>query len=225
MSTPSASRWQGIPAAVRKRPIWLHSSRAWRRPRRRATSRRGKNCGPAPGPQDGEQVFANFLKDGLDFPDFLIAFAPKPIHMATAIKDYFPIDGARATYAEAKRIFEILGAGDRMGYFEFDDTHGWSQPRRKRPTDGSRSRCRAAKMRGRNSSSRWTPRRICSRRKQDRWRRPSATLRPCSPSMRRWPKTSTRSERARTGKISRGFCERGSVLPRGASLPRPTKWA
>ena len=83
-----------------------------------------------PGPQDGEQVFANFLKDGLDFPDFLIAFAPKPIQMATAIKDYFPIDGARATFAEAKRIFEILGTGDRMGYFEFDDTHGWSQPRR-----------------------------------------------------------------------------------------------
>jgi dienelactone hydrolase len=83
-----------------------------------------------PGPQDGEQVFAGFLRDGLDFPDFLISFAPKPIHMATAIQDYFPIAGARATYAEAKRIFEILGAGDRMGYFEFDDTHGWSQPRR-----------------------------------------------------------------------------------------------
>ena len=83
-----------------------------------------------PGPQDGEQVFANFLKDGLDFADFLIAFAPKPIHMATAIKDYFPIDGARATYAEAKRLFEILGVSDKIGYFEFDDPHGWSQPRR-----------------------------------------------------------------------------------------------
>jgi cephalosporin-C deacetylase-like acetyl esterase len=83
-----------------------------------------------PGPQDGEQVFTNFLKDGLDFPDFLIAFAPKPIHMATAIRDYFPIDGARATYAEAKRIFDVMGAADHAGYFEFDDTHGWSQPRR-----------------------------------------------------------------------------------------------
>src|SRR5262245_31236390 len=83
-----------------------------------------------PGPQDGEQVFANFLKDGLDFPDFLIAFTPKPIHMATAIRDYFPIDGARATYAEARRIFDILGVADRAGYFEYDDTHGWSQPRR-----------------------------------------------------------------------------------------------
>jgi cephalosporin-C deacetylase-like acetyl esterase len=83
-----------------------------------------------PGPQDAEQVFANFLKDGLDFPDFLIAFAPKPIQMAAAIKDYFPIDGARATYAEAKRLFEVIDAAGRVGYFEFDDNHGWTQPRR-----------------------------------------------------------------------------------------------
>ena len=83
-----------------------------------------------PGPQDAEQDFAGFLADGLDFPDFLIAFAPKPIHMATAIKDFFPIDGARATYAEARRVFGVLGAADRAGYFEYDDTHGWSKPRR-----------------------------------------------------------------------------------------------
>lgn len=85
---------------------------------------------PARGPQDAEQVFPGFLRDGLDFPDFLIAFAPRPIQMAAAIQDYFPIDGARATYAQARRIFEILGAAGRAGYFEFDDTHGWSQPRR-----------------------------------------------------------------------------------------------
>ncbi len=85
---------------------------------------------PGPGPQDSEQVFANFLKDGLDFPDFLIAFAPKPIQMATATKDFFPIDGARATYAQAHRIFKVLGDADHAGYFEFNDTHGWSLPRR-----------------------------------------------------------------------------------------------
>ena len=83
-----------------------------------------------PGPQDAEQNFANFLKDGLDFPDFLIAFAPKPIQMATATRDFFPIDGAKATFAEAHRIFEVLDAGAHMGFFEFDDTHGWSKPRR-----------------------------------------------------------------------------------------------
>ncbi|HEY3458346.1 MAG TPA: acetylxylan esterase [Bryobacteraceae bacterium] len=83
-----------------------------------------------PGPQDSEQVFANFLKDGLDFSDFLIAFAPKPIQMATATRDFFPIDGAKATFAQAQRIFGVLGAADHAGFFEFDDTHGWSQPRR-----------------------------------------------------------------------------------------------
>jgi cephalosporin-C deacetylase-like acetyl esterase len=83
-----------------------------------------------PGPQDAEQDFVGFLKDGLDFPDFLIAFAPKPIQMATATRDFFPIAGARATYATAHRIFEVLGVGDHMGFFEFDDTHSWSQPRR-----------------------------------------------------------------------------------------------
>src|SRR5581483_5000918 len=83
-----------------------------------------------PGPQDAEQVFVNFLKDGLDFPDFLMAFAPKPIQMATATRDFFPIDGAKATFAEAHRIFEIMGVPDHAGFFEFDDTHGWSKPRR-----------------------------------------------------------------------------------------------
>jgi len=84
----------------------------------------------SPGPQDAEQVFAGFLRDGLDFPDFLIAFAPKPIKMLTAIRDFFPIEGARATYAEARRIFEVLGKTERMDFFEYDDTHGWSRPRR-----------------------------------------------------------------------------------------------
>lgn len=83
-----------------------------------------------PGPQDSEQVFANFLKDGLDFADFLIAFAPKPIQMSTATRDFFPIEGARATYAQARRIFGVMGAADDVGFFEYNDTHGWSLPRR-----------------------------------------------------------------------------------------------
>ena len=89
-----------------------------------------KKLWSGPGPQDSEQDFADFLKDGLDFPDFLIAFAPKPIQMLTAIKDFFPIDGARDTYAEARRVFGLLGKEDHVGYFEYDDGHGWSKPRR-----------------------------------------------------------------------------------------------
>jgi dienelactone hydrolase len=85
---------------------------------------------PRRGPQDAEQVFVNFIADGLNFADFLTAFAPKPLQMATATRDYFPIAGAKATFAEAQRIYRILGAADHVGFFEFDDTHGWSKPRR-----------------------------------------------------------------------------------------------
>jgi cephalosporin-C deacetylase-like acetyl esterase len=83
-----------------------------------------------PGPQDAEQNFASFLKDGLDFGDFLMAFAPRPLKVLTAIRDFFPIDGARATFAEARRIYEVLGASDRIAFLEYDDQHGWSKPRR-----------------------------------------------------------------------------------------------
>lgn len=89
-----------------------------------------KQLWTGPGPQDAEQVFPNFLRDGFDFGDFLLAFGPKPFMMTTAIRDFFPIDGARETYREASRLFEFLGASERAGYFEYDDTHGWSQPRR-----------------------------------------------------------------------------------------------
>src|SRR5262245_16529703 len=82
------------------------------------------------GPQDAEQIFPGFLRDGFDFPDFLLSFAPKPILMTTAIRDYFPIAGARSTHREAARLFDLIGAEGHAGYFEYDDTHGWSKPRR-----------------------------------------------------------------------------------------------
>jgi dienelactone hydrolase len=84
----------------------------------------------APGPQDAEQNFAGFLSAGLDFSDFLLAFAPRPVKMHAAIRDFFPIAGARKAFAEAGRAYRILDVPDRVGFFEFDDTHGWSQPRR-----------------------------------------------------------------------------------------------
>jgi hypothetical protein len=66
----------------------------------------------------------------LDFGDFALALAPRPFLMTTAIQDFFPIAGARATYKQNQRLFDLLGGGEKAGYFEYDDTHGWSQPRR-----------------------------------------------------------------------------------------------
>jgi cephalosporin-C deacetylase-like acetyl esterase len=85
---------------------------------------RWKELMDGPGPQDAEQIFPGFLRDGLDFRDFLIAFAPKPILVTSAVKDYFPIAGARATVEDARRLHP------GVQFFEYDDTHGWSKPRR-----------------------------------------------------------------------------------------------
>lgn len=83
-----------------------------------------------PGPQDSEQVFNRFLADHLDFADFLIRIAPRPVEMEVATKDFFPIEGAHQTFAEAKGIFHLLNADGHVAIFEAGDTHGWSKPRR-----------------------------------------------------------------------------------------------
>ena len=82
------------------------------------------------GPQDAEQNMLPFIGSGLDFGDFAIAFAPRPFLMNLAIQDFFSILGARETYAEVKRIYELYGAGDKFAKFEADDQHGYSRPRR-----------------------------------------------------------------------------------------------
>ena len=84
----------------------------------------------SPGPQDAEQNFPGLVAAGWDFGDFLIAAAPRPVLLTTATRDFFPIAGARAAAEEQRRIYRIMGRPDAAGYFEFDDTHGWSQPRR-----------------------------------------------------------------------------------------------
>jgi cephalosporin-C deacetylase-like acetyl esterase len=82
------------------------------------------------GPQDAEQVFPGWLKNGMDFPDFIYSFAPKPFLMLSAIRDFFPIGGVRETFAEAHGVYESLGIPDKLQKVEADDGHGYSQPRR-----------------------------------------------------------------------------------------------
>lgn len=83
-----------------------------------------------PGPQDAEQILPGFLAKGLDFADFAYAFAERPFLITSAMQDYFPIAGARAAHAEMKRLTTLLDRPTNAGFFEFDDSHGWSQPRR-----------------------------------------------------------------------------------------------
>ena len=82
------------------------------------------------GPQDAEQTFPFWLKDGFDYSDYLFAFAPKPYLLLSAIRDFFPIAGARETFAEAARVYSAIGASQKLGMFEADDGHGYNKARR-----------------------------------------------------------------------------------------------
>ncbi len=86
------------------------------------------------GPQDAEQVFPGWLKKGMDFPDFIYSFAPKPFLVLSAIRDFFPIGGARETFAEATSAFT---------------NSCWASPtsfRKWKPTTGTVSRSRAGRQ-------------------------------------------------------------------------------
>ena len=82
------------------------------------------------GPQDAEQNLPPWIGDGLDHADFVYAFSPKPYLILSAIRDFFSISGARATYQEARRVYEVLGVPDKLSMVEADDGHGYSKPRR-----------------------------------------------------------------------------------------------
>ena len=82
------------------------------------------------GPQDAEQILGPFLAEGLDHADFVEAFAGKPYLILSAIRDFFAIGGARETFHEAQRIYDMAGAGGKIAMFEADDGHGFTKPRR-----------------------------------------------------------------------------------------------
>jgi cephalosporin-C deacetylase-like acetyl esterase len=85
---------------------------------------------PARGPQDAEQTFVNFLSEGLNFGDYALLFAPKPWLIVSTIEDFFPLEGARQTYEEARRFYRLYGAQDRIAWHVGPGPHGTPQPSR-----------------------------------------------------------------------------------------------
>ena len=73
---------------------------------------------------DSEMSFPAFLASGLDMPDFFEVAAPLPWLMMATTEDYFRPEGARAVYTEARRWYEVYGAGDRIRFFVGAGPHG-----------------------------------------------------------------------------------------------------
>jgi cephalosporin-C deacetylase-like acetyl esterase len=82
------------------------------------------------GPQDAEQNITGQVAFGMDHADYLTMRAPKPTLMCVATQDFFDIKGAWTTFREAKLLYGLLGHGERVSIFEYNDKHGFSKPRR-----------------------------------------------------------------------------------------------
>jgi len=76
------------------------------------------------GAQDAEQSIPHFIEQGLDFPDWVEAFAPKPYAVVSTESDMFPFAGARTTVDEAKRFYGLLGGADRVEWITGPGGHG-----------------------------------------------------------------------------------------------------
>ena len=73
---------------------------------------------------DPEQILAGTLRALIDHPELLAAFAPKPLLIGSALRDYVPIAGARQTFEELREVYRKLGASDALGMAETDAAHG-----------------------------------------------------------------------------------------------------
>jgi hypothetical protein len=78
----------------------------------------------ATGPQDAEQSIPGFIAAGLDFPDWIELFAPKPYAMVSTTTDIFPYAGAKTTFEEAKRFYAVMGVEDRLHWITGPGPHG-----------------------------------------------------------------------------------------------------
>lgn len=81
---------------------------------------------------DDEQSPPGFIASGLDQADYVELFAPKPWLIVSTIDDFFPLEGARRTYEEARHWYRLYGAQDHIDWAVGPGTHGTPLPVRER---------------------------------------------------------------------------------------------
>ncbi len=77
------------------------------------------------GPQDAEQNLHAQVRCGLDHADYAILFAPRPLLLGAATRDFFDIEGTWETFRQVKRIYTRLGFAERVEIVEADLPHNF----------------------------------------------------------------------------------------------------
>ena len=80
--------------------------------------------------QDGEQILHGAIERGLNYDDFVSAFAPKPALIGSAQSDFLCIEGSRKSLERARDIYALYDRPENVDLAVADDTHGLSPPLR-----------------------------------------------------------------------------------------------
>ena len=75
---------------------------------------------------DPEQDLYGMVSRGVDHPGLLLLLYPRPLMVASATLDFFPIEGARKSFREVRALYEKLGHGDRIAMVEGYHKHEYS---------------------------------------------------------------------------------------------------
>jgi hypothetical protein len=75
---------------------------------------------------DPEQDLFGMLSNGVDHPGLLLLMYPRPVKVAAAVLDFFPIEGTRKTFREVQEVYRRFGHADRIALVEGYHDHQFS---------------------------------------------------------------------------------------------------
>ncbi len=75
---------------------------------------------------DPEQDLAATLSNRVGYTGLLLLMYPRPVMIASAVQDFFPIEGARKSFREAQRVYERFDHADRIAIAEGYHGHQYS---------------------------------------------------------------------------------------------------
>jgi len=75
---------------------------------------------------DPEQDPSGLVSAGIDHAGLLLLVYPRALFVASAVKDFVPIEGARLTFREVAKMYRRFGHGDRVGMTEGYHEHRFS---------------------------------------------------------------------------------------------------
>ncbi|MGH9505106.1 MAG: alpha/beta hydrolase family protein [Terriglobales bacterium] len=75
---------------------------------------------------DPEQDLFGMISKGVDNPGLLLMMYPRPVFVASAVLDFFPIEGAHKTFREVEELYRRFGQADRIAMAEGYHGHEFS---------------------------------------------------------------------------------------------------